>query len=250
MSASKAITEEEAQLYDRQIRLWGLDAQKRLRASRVLVAGMKGLGCEVVKNLVLAGVNSLTMIDHENLSKEDVDSQFLAPRDKIGTNRAEASLDRVKQLNPGVEIKVDKSNLDTKEANFFSENFDLVVITNFPKDTLVRINQMCRDAGVKFFAGDIFGFFGYSFMDLVEHEFVEEVKQIVAAKTENKSNNEEGPSNAKKARVLEVEEPETKMVKNSMKFVPLKDALNVDWGQEAYKKRIKRMDPSYFLLQV
>ena len=109
---------------------------------------------------------------------------------------------------------------------------------------------MCRDAGVKFFAGDIFGFFGYSFMDLVEHEFVEEVKQIVAAKTENKSNNEEGPSNAKKARVLEVEEPETKMVKNSMKFVPLKDALNVDWGQEAYKKRIKRMDPSYFLLQV
>ena len=85
MTASKAITEEEAQLYDRQIRLWGLDAQKRLRASRVLVAGIKGLGCEVVKNLVLAGINSLTMIDHENLTKEDTDSQFLAPRDKIGS---------------------------------------------------------------------------------------------------------------------------------------------------------------------
>ena len=38
MSNSKVcITEDEAQLYDRQIRLWGLDAQKRLRAARVLV---------------------------------------------------------------------------------------------------------------------------------------------------------------------------------------------------------------------
>ena len=35
-----------------------------------------------------------------------------------------------------------------------------------------------------------------------------------------------------------------------MKFVSLESALNVDWTQESYKKRIKRMDPSYFLLQV
>ena len=141
-SASKAITEEEAQLYDRQIRLWGLDAQKRLRAARILVAGMRGLGCEVVKNLVLAGVNSLTMLDHENLTKEDGDSQFLAPRDKIGTNRAEASLERVRALNPGVEIKVDKSHLSSKNAKFFNDNFDLVVITNYPKDIIVNVNLM------------------------------------------------------------------------------------------------------------
>ena len=255
MTASKAITEEEAQLYDRQIRLWGLDAQKRLRASRVLVAGMKGLGCEVVKNLVLAGINSLTMIDHENLTKEDVDAQFLAPRDKIGSNRAEASLERVRQLNPGVEIKVDQSHLDTKDAKFFIDNFDLVVITNFPKNTVIKINEMCRDGGIKFFAGDIFGFFGYCFMDLVEHEFVEEVKQVGSVKKEivdegNKSIHDDEPPKAKKSRTVEVEEPETKMVKNTMKFVSLESALNVDWTQESYKKRIKRMDPSYFLLQV
>ena len=63
---------------------------------------MRGLGAEVVKNLVLAGIKSLTMMDHEELTKEDGDSQFFAPRDKIGTNRAEASLDRVRKLNPGV----------------------------------------------------------------------------------------------------------------------------------------------------
>ena len=254
MTGSKAITEEEAQLYDRQIRLWGLDAQKRLRASRVLVAGMKGLGCEVVKNLVLAGVNSLTMIDHENLTTEDTDSQFLAPREKCGTNRAEASLDRVRQLNPGVEVKVDTSHLDSKDAKFFCDNFDLVVITNFPKETVVKINRMCRDGGIKFFAGDVFGFFGYSFMDLVSHEYVEEVKQttsgIKSDIEENKAISEDDAPKAKKSRTVEVDVPETKMEKRSMAFVPLEDALNVDWTQELYKKRIKRMDPSYFLLQV
>merc|ERR1712018_228112 len=73
------ISEEEAQLYDRQIRLWGLDAQKRLRSARILVVGMKGLGNEVAKNLVLAGVNSMTILDHEILSKEDSFAIFLAP---------------------------------------------------------------------------------------------------------------------------------------------------------------------------
>ena len=53
------------------------------------------LNLEVAKNLVLAGVNSMTVMDHEPLTKEDFDSQFLAPRDKLGANRAEASLERL-----------------------------------------------------------------------------------------------------------------------------------------------------------
>ncbi len=77
------ITEAEAQLYDRQIRLWGLDAQKRLRAARILVAGIGGLGCEVAKNLVLAGVKSIKLIDHQMLAEEDGEYNFLCPTDKV-----------------------------------------------------------------------------------------------------------------------------------------------------------------------
>ena len=80
---SSKFTEAEAQLYDRQIRLWGLDAQKRLRASRVLVAGVKGIGCEVAKNLVLAGVKALKMIDHQKLAEEDGQYNFLCPTEKV-----------------------------------------------------------------------------------------------------------------------------------------------------------------------
>ena len=99
--------------------MWGLDAQKRLRSSRLLVAGMRGLGNEVAKNLVLAGINSMTILDHENLTKEDNVSSFLAPTEEVGKNRAEASLERLKQRNPMVEITADKDNLDAKEKDFF-----------------------------------------------------------------------------------------------------------------------------------
>jgi molybdopterin/thiamine biosynthesis adenylyltransferase len=40
----------------------------RLRAARVLLIGVRGLGAEVAKNIVLAGVKSLTLLDHTNVS--------------------------------------------------------------------------------------------------------------------------------------------------------------------------------------
>merc|ERR1712241_314850 len=246
---SATITEAEAQLYDRQIRLWGLDAQKRLRSSRLLVAGMRGLGNEVAKNLVLAGINSMTILDHENLTKEDNVSSFLAPTEEVGKNRAEASLERLKQRNPMVEITADKDNLDAKEKDFFS-NFDVVIITNYPKDVTLKVNNYCRDLKIKFFAGDIFGYFGYSFMDLVKHDYVEEeIKKQEAGYGKGLDGKKSGEEPAAKKAKME-EEEETKMVKKSMDFVPLEQALNVDWSTDSYAKRVRRMDPSYFILQI
>ncbi|VDN38944.1 unnamed protein product [Gongylonema pulchrum] len=67
--ASSTITEDEKEVYDRQIRLWGLEAQNRLRNSTVLIAGLSGCGGEVAKNLVLAGLKSLTLLDSHNVSE-------------------------------------------------------------------------------------------------------------------------------------------------------------------------------------
>lgn len=59
----RALTSEEAAVYDRQIRLWGLEAQQRLSAARLLLVGTlpSHLGAELAKNLVLAGVARLTL---------------------------------------------------------------------------------------------------------------------------------------------------------------------------------------------
>uniref|UniRef100_A0A2K5NHA8 SUMO1 activating enzyme subunit 1 n=1 Tax=Cercocebus atys TaxID=9531 RepID=A0A2K5NHA8_CERAT len=125
--AGGGISEEEAAQYDRQIRLWGLEAQKRLRASRVLLVGMKGLGAEIAKNLILAGVKGLTMLDHEQVSPEDPGAQFLIRTGSIGRNRAEASLERAQNLNPMVDVKVDTEDIEKKPESFFTQ-FDAKVV--------------------------------------------------------------------------------------------------------------------------
>merc|ERR1719461_26810 len=176
------------------------------------------------------------------MTKEDCVSSFLAPTDHVGKNRAQASLERLKQRNPMVEVTADPDNLEAKEEEFF-KNFDVVIVTNYPKDVCLKVNKICRANNIKFFAGDIFGFFGYSFMDLIKHDYVEE-----EVKTQEVSKESSDEPAAKKAKV-EAEE-ETKMVKKSMDFVELEKALNVDWSQDTYAKRIRRMDPAYFILQI
>lgn len=144
----------------------------RLRAARILLCGLNGFGAEIAKNIILAGVKSITLIDHQNVSEADFCSQFLAPQDSVGTNRAEASLLRAQALNPMVEITVDTAKLDDKPDEYF-RNFDVVVVTEATRKLQIRIDNACRLMGIKFFAGDVWGTFGYSFADLQEHNFAE-----------------------------------------------------------------------------
>uniref|UniRef100_A0AAG5CTY8 SUMO-activating enzyme subunit 1 n=1 Tax=Anopheles atroparvus TaxID=41427 RepID=A0AAG5CTY8_ANOAO len=170
------LTEQEAELYDRQIRLWGLDSQKRIRAARVLIAGLNGLGAEIAKNVILAGVKSVTLLDDRKVTEEDFCSQFLAPQSAVGNNRAEASLTRAQNLNPMVELKADTDTLASKPDEFFKD-FDVVCLIGAPTAQYLRVDNACREANVKFFASDVWGMFGTVFVDLQEHEFVEDVYQ-------------------------------------------------------------------------
>ncbi|XP_069764034.1 SUMO-activating enzyme subunit 1 [Narcine bancroftii] len=234
------ISEEEAAQYDRQIRLWGLEAQKRLRGSRVLLVGMKGLGAEVAKNLILAGVKALTLLDHQQTTPEDARSQFLIPAGSVGRNRAEASLERAQNLNPMVEVKVDTENIKVKPQEFLAQ-YDAVCLTCCPRDVMIQIDQFCRTNNIKFFAGDIFGYHGYMFADLGEHEFVEEKQKVVKL--------EPGEEEGSKAKKVKIDPNETIMIKKTVNFCHLKEALEVDWSNEKASS-LKRTPSDYFLLQV
>lgn len=48
-----------------------ISSVQRLRGSRVLLAGLGGLGAEVAKNLILAGVKELTLLDHEQVQHKN-----------------------------------------------------------------------------------------------------------------------------------------------------------------------------------
>lgn len=231
------LSEAEAEQYDRQIRLWGLESQKRLRASKVLIIGLSGLGAETAKNIILSGVKSVCLQDNEKLKEVDLYSQFLTPPDKIGENRAEASLTRARALNPMVEITSETKGVDDLPDSFFA-TFDIVCATGLKQEQLERINNVCRDNNKKFLCGDVWGTFGYMFADLVDHEYSEEIVQHKAVKR--------GPDDEEKS----ARETVSITVKRRAIYVPLQNALSADWSKPELRSRLRRGDPSYFVMKI
>lgn len=80
------LTEAETKLYDRQIRLWGLKGQQALRNAKILAIGVTGLANEVLKNIVLAGVDTITIASKKMVKVGDLSAQFLLRQEKIGSN--------------------------------------------------------------------------------------------------------------------------------------------------------------------
>jgi ubiquitin-like 1-activating enzyme E1 A len=171
MQPQHLISADEIALYDRQIRLWGMAVQEKLRRANILLIGIKGLGSEIAKNLVLAGVGVLTILDHEPVKAEDLGTQFFVRETQIGQNRAEAALPEIQKLNPRVEIYTDPHAAVTKDPEYF-QNFDITIATGLIIDVLGSINMACRMYGRKFYAADTHGMYGYVFADLVLHDFI------------------------------------------------------------------------------
>ncbi|KAG5617863.1 hypothetical protein H5410_017687 [Solanum commersonii] len=124
------LTEQETAIYDRQIRVWGVDAQRRLSKSNVFVSGLKGTSVEFCKNIVLAGVGSLTLNDDRLVTEDLLFANFLTPPDENdfrGKSVAELCCHSLKDFNPMVSVSVEKGALSIFDADFF-QKFDVVVV--------------------------------------------------------------------------------------------------------------------------
>ncbi|KAF8463592.1 hypothetical protein BDZ91DRAFT_731246 [Kalaharituber pfeilii] len=168
---TEGISADEVALYDRQIRLWGMEAQARMRNSKILLIGMRALANEVAKNLVLAGIGSLTVLDPGNVTEDDLAAQFFVQEEHLGMNRAEAAAVSIQKLNPRVSVYTETSKVQDKDASYFG-HFDITIATELDLDTLIHINNACRTTNRPFYAAACYGLHGYVFADLIKHTFV------------------------------------------------------------------------------
>ena len=164
---------DEIALYDRQIRLWGMKAQEKIRSANILLITMKALANEIAKNLVLAGIGSLTINDHAVVSEADLGAQFFlsAEEGHLAQNRALAASAALQRLNPRVKVVVDTDDIRSKHSSFYS-SFDIIIATDLDADTLNVINTATRIHNRKFYAAGSHGLYGFLFADLIEHDFV------------------------------------------------------------------------------
>ncbi|GMJ13684.1 SUMO activating enzyme 1B, ARABIDOPSIS THALIANA SUMO ACTIVATING ENZYME 1B [Hibiscus trionum] len=169
------LTEQETALYDRQIRLWGADAQRRLRKSHILVYGMTGTVAEFCKNIVLAGVHSVTLVDERVVTEESLSANFLILPDENlyhGKTLAELCCDSLKEFNPMVHVAAEKGDILTFGVEFF-EKFDAVILSCCSLRKKKWINQKCRKLSkpVAFYTVECRGSCGEIFVDLQDYKY-------------------------------------------------------------------------------
>ncbi|KAJ6786353.1 hypothetical protein PWT90_05138 [Aphanocladium album] len=172
---AKPISADEIALYDRQIRLWGMAAQAKIQNANILLITMRALANEVAKNLVLAGVGSLTILDSAVVTEADLGAQFFQSDDggesHVGRNRAEAAAPALRRLNPRVRVHVDAEGVKSKGPSYFA-GFDIVIATDLDPDSFNLINTATRINSKAFYAAGTHGLYGFIFSDLIEHDYV------------------------------------------------------------------------------
>ncbi|KAF4008087.1 hypothetical protein G4228_019698 [Cervus hanglu yarkandensis] len=151
-------------LYSRQLYVLGHEAMKHLQASTVLVSGLRGLGVEIAKNIILGGVKAVTLHDEGTAQWADLSSQFYLREEDIGKNRAEASQPCLAELNHYVPVSTYTGAL----VEDFLSGFQVVVLTNSPLEDQLKVGEFCHRHGIKLVVADTRGLFGQLFCDFGE----------------------------------------------------------------------------------
>ncbi len=138
----------------------GVEGQRELLRSRVLLVGAGGLGCPAAQYLAAAGVGTLGLVDFDRVDLSNLQRQILYTTADVGRPKVEVATERVQALNPDVKVEIHPLRLDSSNALDVLEPYDVVVdgTDNFP--TRYLTNDACVLLGKPNVHGSIFRFEG------------------------------------------------------------------------------------------
>ncbi|CAI5495380.1 unnamed protein product [Closterium sp. Naga37s-1] len=150
-------------LHSRQLAVYGRETMKRMFGAKVLISGLNGLGVEIAKNVILAGVKSVTVHDTVTVTVQHLSAQFFLTEADVGVNRAQACAARLQELNKAVEVHVHTAPIEKE----FLGDFQAVVFTDLPLDKAIEFDAYCHahSPPVPFIRCETRGVFGAIFCD-------------------------------------------------------------------------------------
>uniref|UniRef100_A0A8R1HWX5 ThiF domain-containing protein n=1 Tax=Caenorhabditis japonica TaxID=281687 RepID=A0A8R1HWX5_CAEJA len=246
------VSRDELAVYDRQIRLWGMEAQNKLRNAKVLLIGGTQLGAEVAKTMSLAGVDEMHLVDHRIVDTDDIGANFLynALVDNTKLTKWAAGYEFLYNLNRNVKLVVNEEDLLAKSADDIEEyvrQFTIVIVLDESYERTVKINEICHKHQIRFIAGSIFGWVGYAFLDFDGHRFLTKVQdpsQELLSVDESK-----GEANKPAGKVVDLEE-EDRFEPKTFSYPSFVEAFNSDFSSKKVIRKCKRVvPPSYFLVK-
>ena len=156
------LTKDELEKYDRQmmIRGFGRKGQEKLKQAKVFIAGAGGLGAASATYLTAAGVGVIRVVDHDSVELSNLNRQVLHWHEDTGKRKASSAGEKLRKLNPEVEIETIEERITEANISQLVAGFDLIVdaMDNLP--TRYLLNKVALEKSIPFFHGAVYGFEG------------------------------------------------------------------------------------------
>jgi len=139
------LTSEELQRYSRQVMLEeiGFEGMEKIRNAKVCVVGAGGIGNPVATQLVAMGVGKVRIIDRDVIEVTNLHRQHLYTDDDIGRVKVEAAVERLRKLNPTVNVEPVPTSVTKYTAESLIKDFDIVIDALDSVDARYALNDAC-----------------------------------------------------------------------------------------------------------
>ncbi len=146
--------------YDRQIRVFGVEGQKKLKNTSVLVAGAGGLGSIVSYYLVAMGIGKLILVDDGVVELSNLNRQILYTTADLGKYKVDVAAKKLKQLNPEVDVVGVRERITEENVHRLVKPVDIVIDALDNWETRLILNKACVELGKPLIHGGVRGFYG------------------------------------------------------------------------------------------
>lgn len=156
------LSTEELQRYSRHLIMPEVTAQgqRRLKASRVLCIGAGGLGSPTALYLAAAGIGTIGIVDFDEVDLSNLQRQILHGTKDIGRGKLESARDRLRDINPEIEIELHDCRFSSENASQIVSQYDIVVDGSDNFATRYLSNDVCVFARKPNVYGSVFRFEG------------------------------------------------------------------------------------------
>jgi len=138
-------TKKQIDRYSRQIILKkiGVVGQKKLLKSNVLIVGAGGLGSPISIYLTALGIGKIGIIDKDSVEISNLSRQIIFSTKDIKKNKSSVAINKLRKINPGLQLQSFNKNLTIQNINQVAKNFDLIVDGSDNFRTRFLINDYC-----------------------------------------------------------------------------------------------------------
>lgn len=143
------LSESELKRYARQLSLREIGAagQHKIKAAKVLIVGVGGLGCPASMYLAAAGVGTIGLVENDVVEESNLQRQVLFNSHDIGRKKIDVASEKLKLLNPHLDVKKFDVRLHLENSVELISQFDIVIDGTDNLSSKYLINDICHVLG-------------------------------------------------------------------------------------------------------